>query len=68
MVAIINNCSICSDLAHQTKDRYRKSAVGDSKAVGQFAAVLKTFEVRLTFRVNLLADVKLERHFQSYRV
>ncbi|CAG7721652.1 unnamed protein product [Allacma fusca] len=68
MIAIINNCSICTDLAHQTKDRYWKSAVGDSKAVGQFDAVLQTFEDSRNKAARFLLDeafLDLEPHFQE---
>lgn len=33
------------ELAHQTKDKYWKSAVGDSEAAHRFENVLRTFEV-----------------------
>lgn len=45
MIAIVNNCLICIELAQKTKDKYWKSAVGDSKAVTRFEAVLQIFEV-----------------------
>lgn len=47
MIAIINNCLTCIQLAHQTKDRYWQSAVGDSKAAKKIDAVLQTFEVKI---------------------
>ncbi len=45
VIAVVNNCLYFMDLAHQTKDKYWKSAVGDSQAAQKFEAVLQTFEV-----------------------
>lgn len=45
MIAIVNNCLLCIELAQKTKDRYWRSAVGDSKAPTSFDALIHTFEV-----------------------
>jgi len=68
IIAVVNNCLSFMQLAHLTKDKYWKSAVGDSEAAHRFENVLRTFEILQGVAADCLLDeafLDLEPHFQE---